>query len=89
MLRMRLTQVGLRIDSLQSHQSHEPLNPSAAYLATSLTQDKCHPSRAKVGSLGILLINEPHQLQLIIIYLGLIVDAGSSDPQKLRLSANR
>jgi hypothetical protein len=89
MLWMRLAQVGLWIDSFQSHQPHKPLNPSAAYLVPYLTQDKCHSSRAKVGSLGILLINEPHQLQLIIIHPTLIVDAGSSNPQKLCLSANR
>src|SRR5262249_61625529 len=77
----RQTQSGLGIDRLQAHQPHQALHPLAVDWLPLLDQPGGHPPTAVEGTGGVLLVDEPHQPQVLGRLAGrLVVEARPAPP---------
>ena len=87
MLRMRPTRVWLGVDRLDAHYPHQPLDPLAVDPAALMPPEMTHHRAAAVeGSLQVLLIDQPHQLQILgIDRLRAIVERRAAQCQQLTL----
>ena len=89
MLQIPTTRSGFGVDGLQTHDSHQPLNPFAIYFVAQSAQMISHGATAPARSLQVLLINEPHQLKILRFdRLLLVVEGGSADVEQLALAGN-
>ena len=79
-------QPGLGVDRLQAHDSHQPPDPLAVHLLPSFVQPDRHPPAAAEGAGGVLLVDPPHQPQVLgRLPAGLVVEARPAQPQQLAL----
>jgi site-specific DNA recombinase len=85
----RPTQPGLGVDRFQAHDPHQPLHPLAVYPFPALQEPGRHPPAAVKRASGVLLIDEPHQPQ-VLGRLGCrrVVQARPVQPQQLTLTAD-
>ena len=89
MLRMRPTGFRPGVNSLQAHQSHQPLNMFSVDFIAQPAQMVSHRPRAPGGRLQVLFIDEPHQLQILSLNrLGSVVIRGSLEVQQPTLPGN-
>ena len=65
MLWMGPTGVGLGVDRLDAHESHQALDAFAVDLTTLSAEVPRHGSAAVGGHLQVLLIDQTHQLQIL------------------------
>ena len=85
----RRTQLRLGVDRLQAHQPHQPLHPLAVDRLALLDQPLRQPPAAEERVGGVLLVDQPHQPQ-VLRRLGrrLVVQAGAAQPQQFALPAH-
>ena len=82
-------QPGLRVDRLQAHHPHQPPHPLAVHLLPLFVQPDRHPPAAVERAGGVLLVDEPHQPQVLgRLPAGLVVEARPAQPQQLTLPAH-
>ena len=84
-----LAQVSTRINSLQAHLAHEPLDAASSHCMALSTQPLGHPARTKKRILGVELIHAMHvENVLLALGTGPIVIAAAGQPQQLTLPAD-
>lgn len=88
MFRMCLTQMRLRVDGLQTHFPHQPLNMFPVDLMPTPTQGGFYPPGTIKRRQGVLLVNQALQQKIMLIHDRVIVNAGSRYPKKTRLMAD-
>jgi len=78
-----------RMDRFQAHQTHQTLDSLAVDLLPPTGQHDGHPTAAEEGCLEILLVDPPHQLQVLDrLRRRLIVEARPIEAQQLALTTN-
>ena len=78
---------GLGIDGFNAHQAHQSLNAFAIHRMALPTQVRRHLARAIERRLQILLIHQPHQLQVLPCLLGRRqVEGGAIETNQFTLS---
>ncbi len=87
-LRMRLAQMGLRIDGLQAHFPHQPLNMLSVDRMFVPSQMSSHLPGTVKRRKGVLLVNQTLQQKVIFIHHRRIVNTGSGYAQKIHLMAD-
>jgi hypothetical protein len=65
MLAARLARSLPRINGFQAHHPHQPLHTLAIHVVASPDQPLRHASRTVKGRVQILLIDQPHQSQIL------------------------
>jgi len=86
--RMWLAQMRLRIDGLQAHFPHQPLNMLSVYWVFIPSQMSSHLPGTVKRRKGVLLVNQTLQQKVIFIHHRLIVNTGSGYAQKIHLMAD-
>ena len=85
-LRMRTRGPGFGVDRLQPYDPHQPLNPFSVYFVAQPPEMISHGAAPPSGSLQKLFIDEPHQIQILLLHwLRLKIEGGSADAQKTAL----
>src|SRR4051794_11476632 len=89
-LRMLPAGVGLLIDRLDPHQSHQPAHPLTADLMALAAQPRRHPARTVERRPQVLLVDPPHQVQIGRVGRDrLVVHARTGHAQQLALARHR
>jgi len=69
--------------AFQAHNPHEPLDPFAVDRVTIQTQPVCHLPGTKERCFQVLLINDPHQGEVVVsLASGLVVVARARQPNQ-------
>jgi len=75
-----------RMHSFQAHEPHQALHTLSVHLVPLSLQAEGHAPAAKERALHILLINEPHELEIFIAFPSrLVIIARSRQRKKLTL----
>ena len=77
------------MDRFQAHQAHQTLHSLAVDLLSLIGQHDGHPTTSEEWRLEILLVDPPHQPQILDRLLRrLVVEARPVEPQQLALATN-
>src|SRR3989344_5128788 len=86
-LRMARTRVAFGLYALNTHLPHQSLHPLVVDWCPVAVQLLGNASGAVEGTLGVDLINLPHE-RAVIFFLGAVVVGGPADAEQLALAGN-
>src|SRR5688572_22984268 len=78
-----------RVNGLDAHHAHQPLHAFAVHDPAFGLQPDCHPPRAVERRAQVLLVDQPHQTQVVLRFWSrLVMPRGAVQSQQLALPAN-